>query len=159
MTSEIIDGVQFAKISADYEKSIGELLDEKISISIVWSTEYLVSFSVDAASKSCGECGKEKNYRRTVSTFTLNQFPGNGNILVSTNSQVNSDFRGKGVASKLHGLKEAIALKAGAKTLMATVNGNNKAQIGLMEKRNWRAIDSYKKCNGEDIITFVKSLQ
>jgi hypothetical protein len=81
--------------------------------------------------------GRRVFYDAHVATFTLQQLPGCGGVLLSHNSYVTLGEQGKGVGSFLQEMKMWIAAKLEAGMLLATVTCGNTAEEGLLEKHGW----------------------
>lgn len=78
-----------------------------------------------------------------ISKFSLQQLPGCCGILLSTHSNVETAYRGKGVATRLNAFRKAIAHHQGYATLLCTDVASNVAQKKVLEKNGWREIHSF----------------
>jgi GNAT superfamily N-acetyltransferase len=75
---------------------------------------------------------------RTEARFTLIQQPNCCGILVSTDTYVNVNYRGKGIGQEMLLLKEALAKEFGYSLILATVNmSDNPAECHILEKNGW----------------------
>lgn len=79
-----------------------------------------------------------------ISTFTLVQQINCCGILVSTKTDVNKTYQGRGIAQEMMYLKESLAKEFGYSLLMATVNmTGNPAEVHILEKFDWKLNTSF----------------
>lgn len=82
-----------------------------------------------------------------LASFSISTLPGNKKLLVSHDSFVNYGYRGKGLATSLHSLKNQIvnyysqtelSSCSGSATLLCTVNAENAAERRVMAKTGFK---------------------
>jgi len=93
-----------------------------------------------------------------ASEFTLTEQVNCCGILISTNTSVRSDLRGRGIGTELQALKLALAKEFGYSMLMCTVNmTGNPGQVSILEKNGWSRVAAFN--NGRtknDVGIFTK---
>lgn len=79
-----------------------------------------------------------------LARFTLKEQINCCGILVSTDTFIAEQMRGRGIAHEFMNLKIAIAKEFGYSLLMATVDiGNNPAEVHILEKFGWKKVDEF----------------
>ena len=81
-----------------------------------------------------------KYYDFSVASFRLEHLPGCGGILLSHDSYVSYNERGKGVGAIMQEMKMWIANKLEAGVLLATVIVGNEAEEALLGKHGWKTV-------------------
>jgi hypothetical protein len=77
------------------------------------------------------------SYNPLVASFKLVQMPGCCGVLVSTESQVQIAYRGKGIGTFLQEIKEFLAKRFQVGSMIATVVDGNAAEERILNKTGW----------------------
>lgn len=101
-----------------------------------------------------------KDKKIIIAGFTLVEQINCCGILVSTKTFVHHEYRGKGIAQEMQGLKEKLAKEYGYTLLLATVNiSGNPVQVHILEKFGWKLKDQFvNKRTGNTVGIYTKDL-
>lgn len=77
----------------------------------------------------------------------LNPFPGNSQIVVSNHAFIYHSKRGKGLGNDNHKLRVERATFLGFDYLICTVKSDNKAELAILKKNNFKELDEFLNTN------------
>jgi L-amino acid N-acyltransferase YncA len=81
----------------------------------------------------------------------LNNFPGNSQIVVSNHAFIYTDKRGKGLGRGNHQLRIKRATFLGYDYLIATVKGDNDAELYILKTEGFKLLDEFLNTNTGNI--------
>lgn len=110
---------------ASKEKELRELTDSKEVFAVL---EKPSSVSIQA---------KALNEYRTVGKFSMEQMPGCCGVVISYHSQIEAQFRKRGLGTLFLAIREDAAKRAGYTCIMGTVLGDNSAEQSILRKAGW----------------------
>lgn len=91
--------------------------------------------------------------------YTLAPMPGCCGIVVSTGAWIHPFFQGKGLGDYFHKERVNLMKDLGYSCGMCTVTSENKTQIHILEKNNWKQVHSFEnKRTGNIVQIWVKDL-
>lgn len=76
--------------------------------------------------------------------FSLRSMPGCGSIVISHNTWVSEELRGKGLASVMMAMKRDIVQEWGSNKIIATVVANNDKEKAILVKQGWKLVDTFQ---------------
>lgn len=84
--------------------------------------------------------------------YELNPFPGCNQIIVSNHSFIAKERRGKGLGDQVHKERLAYIETLGYDYVICTVKEENIPQIKILEKNNWRHLDTFTNRETENTV-------
>ena len=88
----------------------------------------------------------EEQFDFVVARFDLSQMVGCCGICISHNSWVNKAYRDLGIGTILNQMRQQIAFQLSNSLMICTDVDTNVAQKRLLEKTNWKLLDSFVNC-------------
>lgn len=79
-----------------------------------------------------------------LANFFMEEFPGNGDVLVSHAVSINQYQRGKGLGTLLNAIRSEAAREAGASAIICTVREDNAAERLVLFKNGWKLMTGFK---------------
>ena len=87
---------------------------------------------------------------QNIGHFSIEPFPGNGSVCISTDSFIVPWMRRKGYGTQMDEKRVSEALQMGYTYMLCTVRLDNKAEQALLKKRGWVYLDNI--CHSEDYV-------
>lgn len=97
--------------------------------------------------------------RKLIATFKIMQLPGCCGVMLSFNSAVERDYRGKGLGTYLHELRCLLAKQHGYTTFLCTDRTHNTVQNKILQENNWKIIYQFENKRSGNLVNInVKDL-
>lgn len=75
-----------------------------------------------------------------IASFELALMPGCPNICISYGAWVSNEFRGRGIGTYLHDLRQQIAKYWGCQLMLATDDRDNAHQSKILKRKRWKTL-------------------
>ncbi len=92
------------------------------------------------------------DYDSIWAQYSLAGFPGCCGILVSTGAYVIHELQGLGLGNYFHKERLKLAKDMGYSCIMCTTIFQNKAEIAILEKNNWKKVHEFENSRTKNIV-------
>lgn len=98
-------------------------------------------------------------YQTPFGFYELNPLPGCNQLVVSNHAFVEPEHRGTGNGQAAHEERLKRARELGYDYIMCTVRATNAVQIHILEKYEWKHLDTFRnRETGNDVSVYGKQL-